>query len=177
MRDPNFLKEQFEDKPIGTILAVVSSCAILLGLVQGVNRGAFKPDALQQTLETRQQTAAIQKQTIALANDRYDAGCEGVFYLKPGTNSYQPLTEGTGVLSGEYWRRWNQAKVKPTPNATDFLPAGTSVCDAYGNVGILATTEKGKPAVVADLLNTPDRKRINAMMNRYPTAKRPQVGS
>lgn len=177
MKSPNFLKEQFEDQPIGTILAVVSSCAILLGIVQGVNRGAFKPDALQQTLETRQQTAAIQKQTIALANDRYDAGCEGVFYLKPGTSVYQPLTEGSGVLSGEYWNRWNKAKVKPVPSATDYLPANTTVCDAYGNVGILANTEKGKPAVIADLLNTPDRKRITAMMKRYPTANRPQVGS
>jgi hypothetical protein len=177
VKNPNFLKEQFEDQPIGTILAVVSCCAVLLGIVQGVNRGAFKPDALQQTLETRQQTAAIQKQTIALANDRYDAGCEGVFYLKPGTSVYQPLTEGSGVLSGEYWNRWNKAKVKPTPNPTDYLPSGTTVCDAYGNVGILATTEKGKPALVTDLLNTPDRKRINAMMNRYPTAHRPQVGS
>ena len=121
MRDPNFLREQFQDQPIGTILAVVSGCAILLGLVQAVNRGAFNPDPLQQTLETRQQSAAIQKQMVALANDRYDAGCEGVFYLKPGTNSYQPLTEGTGVLSGEYWNRWNKAKTnKPPPKLNGF---------------------------------------------------------
>ncbi len=179
MKDRNFLKEQFEDQPIGTILAVVSGCAILLGIVQGVNRGAFKPDALQQTLESRQQSAAIQKQMVSLANDRYDAGCEGVFYLKPGNSTYQPLTEGMGVLSGEYWNRWNKAKAngKPKPNPTDYLPAGTAVCDAYGNVGLLATLEKGKPAVVTDLLNTPDRKRIESMMKRYPTANRPQVGS
>ena len=177
MKQPNFLQDQFADNPIGTGLAVVSCCAVLLGIVQGVNRGAFKPDALQQSLETRQQNAAIQKQTIALANDRYDAGCEGVFYLKPGSATYQPLTEGTGVLSGEYWKRWAASKGKAQPAATDYLPAGTSVCDAYGNVGLLTTEKKGKPAVITDLLNTPDRKRINAMMSRYPTANRPQVGS
>ena len=176
MKQPNFLQGHFTDNPIGTSLAVVSGCAVLLGLVQGVNRGAFKPDALQQTLETRQQNAAIQKQTIALANDRYDAGCEGVFYLKPNSATYQPLAEGTGVLSGEYWKRWSQSKTKPKPAATDYLPAGTTVCDAYRNVGILA--KQTQPyAIVTDLLNTPDRKRINAMMSRYPSANRPQVGS
>jgi hypothetical protein len=177
MKQPNFLQDQFQDNPIGTGLAVVSCCAVLLGLVQGVNRGAFNPDPLQQQLELKQQTATLQKQTIALANDRYDAGCEGVFYLKPKTSTYQPLTEGTAVLSGDYWQRWTKSKGKLKPQLTDHLPAGTTVCDAYGNVGILATVEKGKPAVITDLMNTPDRTRIAKMMTRYPNAIRPQVGS
>ena len=45
MKQPNFLQDHFTDNPIGTGLAVVSGCAVLLGLIQGVNRGAFKPDA------------------------------------------------------------------------------------------------------------------------------------
>ncbi len=165
------------ENPTGTAIALLSSAAIVTGLGIGIHRGAFNPDPLQQQLETKQQNHALQKQSIALANDRFDAGCEGVFYLKPGSSTYQPLTENVGVLSGEYWQRWNKAKLKPKPNPTDFLPAGTTVCDAYGNVGILIPDPKKGHAIVSDLLNTPDRNRITAMMNRYPTAHRPQVGS
>jgi hypothetical protein len=172
----NIFLERFADDPKGTAIALVSAAAIVTGLGIGFHRGAFNPDPLQQRLEAKQQNHALQKQSIALANERYDAGCEGVFYLKPGSSTYQPLSEGTGVLSGEYWNRWNKAKTKPQPNATDYLPAGTTVCDAYGNVGILAKLDKPH-AVVTDLLNTPDRSRIAAMMKRYPTANRPQVGS
>ena len=165
------------ENPTGTAIALLSSAAIVTGLGLGIHRGAFNPDPLQQQLEAKQQNHALQKQSIALANDRFDAGCEGVFYLKPGSSTYQPLTKNVGVLSGEYWQRWNKAKLKPKPNPTDFLPAGTTVCDAYGNVGILIPDAKKGHAIVSDLLNTPDRNRITAMMNRYPTAHRPQVGS
>ena len=172
----NLLIEQLADDPKGTAIGCISALAILGGLTIGIQRGAFNPDPNQQRLETKQQNHALQKASIALANDRFDAGCEGVFYLKPNASTYQPLTDGEGVLSGEYWTRWNKAKTKPKPNATDFLPAGTTVCDAYGNVGILAKTDRPY-AVVTDLLNTPDRTRIATMMKRYPTANRPQVGS
>lgn len=172
----NLLLEQLADDPKGTAIGMISALAIIGGLTIGVQRGAFNPDPLQQTIESKQQNHALQKQSIALANERYDAGCEGVFYLKQGASTYQPLTENSGVLSGEYWTRWNKAKTKPKPNNTDYLPAGTTVCDAYGNVGILAKQDKPY-AVVTDLLNTPDRNRITAMMKRYPTANRPQVGS
>ena len=173
----NPLIERALENPTGTAIALLSSVAVVAGLGIGVHRGAFNPDPLQQQLEVKQQNHALQKQAIVLANDRFDAGCEGVFYLKPGSSTYQPLTENVGVLSGEYWQRWNKSKLKPKPNPTDFLPAGTTVCDAYGNVGILIPDLKKGHAVVSDLLNTPDRNRISAMMNRYPNANRPQVGS
>lgn len=172
----NLFLEQLADDPKGTAIGCISCLAILGGLTIGLQRGAFNPDPMQQQLESKQQTHALQKLSIGMANERFDAGCEGVFYMKPGANTYQPLTEGVGVVSGEFWMRWNKAKTKPKPNITDYLPAGTTVCDAYGNVGILA--KESKPhAVVTDLLNTPDQNRITAMMKRYPTANRPQVGS
>jgi hypothetical protein len=171
----NLLIEQLLDDPKGTAIGCISALAILGGLTIGIQRGAFNPDPMQQRLESKQQNHALQKQSIALADERFDAGCEGVFYMKPGASTYQPLTEGVGVLSGEFWMRWNKNR-KLKPNQTDYLPAGTTVCDAYGNVGILA--KQSKPyAVITDLLNTPDQKRITTMMKRYPTATRPQVGS
>ena len=171
----NLLIEQLLDDPKGTAIGCISALAILGGLTIGIQRGAFNPDPMQQRLESKQQNQALQNQLIALADERFDAGCEGVFYMKPGASTYQPLTEGVGVVSGEFWMRWNKNR-KLKPNQTDYLPAGTTVCDAYGNVGILAKTDRPY-AVVTDLLNTPDQKRITAMMKRYPTANRPQVGS
>lgn len=172
----NDFKDSISDNPMGAVIGLVSAIAVIAGVGIGISRGAFNPDPMQAQLETKQQNHALQKQSIALANERYDAGCEGVFYMKPGSSTYQPLTEGSGVISGAFWEQWNKSKVKPKPAATDYLPAGTTVCDAYGNVGILAKTDRPH-AVVTELLNTPDRKRITAMMNRYPTANRPQVGS
>ena len=171
----NLLIEQLLDDPKGSAIGCISALAILGGLTIGLQRGAFNPDPMQQRLESKQQNHELQKQSIALADERFDAGCEGVFYMKPGSTTYQPLTEGVGVVSGEFWMRWNKNR-KLKPNQTDYLPAGTTVCDAYGNVGILAKTDRPY-AVVTDLLNTPDQKRITTMMKRYPTANRPQVGS
>lgn len=170
------LKDSFLDNPTGAVIAALSFGAIVAGVGIGMSRGNFAPDPAQQRIEALTQSQKLQEQTIAIANKRYDDGCEGVFYLKPGTNTYQPLTEGTGVLSGAYWQRWKKTGGKAKPTLTDYLPAGTPVCDAYGNVGILKAVA-GDHAIVSDLLNTPDRTRITKMMNRYPNATRPQVGS
>ena len=170
------LKESFIDNPTGFAIAALSVGAVAIGLILGVSKGGLKPTAAQQQLEEQATSQMLNSKSIEIANARFDAGCEGVFYLAPGTSTYQPLTEGVGVLSGAYWQRWTKAKVKPSPAATDYLPAKTTVCDAYGNVGILAKQPNG-PAVISDLLNTPDINRIKKMMSRYPNSIRPQVGS
>lgn len=170
------LSEKWEDNPFGVIVGFVSLAAIVGGIGIGAARGSFNPDPQQVELEARQKSEKIREQQASIANARFDAGCEGVFYFKPKSSVYQPLTEGTGVLSGAFWQRWQSAKgVKPKPAATDYLPAGTVVCDTYGNTGILQPSDRGF-AVVGDLVNTSDRGRIKKMMERYPAAKRPQVG-
>jgi hypothetical protein len=170
------IKDSIFENPTGAVIAALSFGAIVVGLGLGVSKGNFTPDAAQQRIESLTISQKLTEQTINIANQRYDAGCEGVFYLKPGENTYQPLSEGTGVLSGSYWRRWKKAGGKTTPSVTDYLAAGTPVCDAYGNVGTLKAVP-GSFAIVSDLLNTPDQNRIKKMMSRYPSATRPQVGS
>lgn len=170
------LNTLFQDNPTKFVLAGISGTAVLASLIMGVSRGAFSPSITQSRIEDAQQSNELRKELVNIANDRYDAGCEGVFYLKPGTATYQPLTEGSGVVSGAFWERWNKNN-KLTPNKTDYLPAGTTVCDGYGNVGTLVPNKQKGFATVSDLLNTPDQKRITTMMKRYPSAKRPQVGS
>lgn len=170
------LKYSLSENPVGVAIAALSFGAVIVGIGLGMSRGNLTPDATQLRIESLTQSQKFNEQMVKIANQRYDNGCEGVFYLKPGTNTYQPLTEGTGVLSGAYWQRWKKAGGKAKPGLTDYLPAGTPVCDAYGNVGILEAVP-GDHAIVSDLINTPDRTRIQKMMNRYPKATRPQVGS
>lgn len=170
------LKDSITDNPIGFAIAAVSVGAVAIGLFIGISKGGLKASPAQQQLEEQAVSQMLTSKSIEIANARFDAGCEGVFYLQAGSTTYQPLTEGMGVLSGAYWQKWNKAKVKPKPAATDYLPAKTTVCDAYGNVGILAKQPNG-PAVISNLLNTPDINRINKMMSRYPNSIRPQVGS
>ena len=170
------LKESLIDNPTGFAIGLLSVGAIAIGIFMAISKGGLKPNAAQQQLEEQAVSQMLNSKSIEIANARFDAGCEGVFYLSPGTNTYQPLTEGVGVLSGAYWQRWAKAKVKPLPGLTDYLPAKTMVCDAYGNIGILAKYPNS-PAVVSELLNTPDVTRIKKMMSRYPSAVRPQVGS
>ncbi len=170
------LKESLLENPTGFAIAAISVGAVAIGLFIGISKGGLKASPAQQQLEEQAVSQMLNTKSIEIANARFDAGCEGVFYLAPGTSTYQPLTEGVGVLSGAYWQRWAKAKVKPSPAVTDYLPAKTTVCDAYGNVGILAKQPNG-PAVISDLLNTPDVSRIKKMMSRYLSAVRPQVGS
>lgn len=170
------LKDSLLENPTGFAIAAISVGAVAIGLFLGISKGGLKASPAQQLLEEQAEAQMFNTKSIEIANARFDAGCEGVFYLQVGTDTYQPLTEGVGVLSGAYWQKWSKAKVKPAPSATDYLPAKTTVCDAYGNVGILAKSPNG-PAVVSDLVNTPDINRIKKMMSRYPKSIRPQVGS
>lgn len=170
------LKDSLTENPAGFAIAAVSVGAVALGLFMGFSKGGLKASPAQQQLEDQAVSQMLNTKSIEIANARFDAGCEGVFYLQTGSDTYQPLTEGVGVLSGAYWQKWSKAKAKPSPSLTDYLPAKTTVCDAYGNVGILAKSPNG-PAVISDLVNTPDLTRIKKMMSRYPKSIRPQVGS
>lgn len=170
------LKESVLENPTGLAIAALSVGAVAIGLFLGFAKGGLKVSPAQQQLEEQTISQILNAKSIELANSRFDAGCEGVFYLQAGSDTYQPLTEGVGILSGAYWKRWSKAKIKPLPALTDYLPAKTTVCDAYGNVGILAKSPNG-PAVISGLLNTPDVNRIKKMMSRYPNSIRPQVGS
>lgn len=166
----NDFLDNLKDNPMQALIGVVSLSAIIVGLGMGVSRGAFKPDPQQAKLEQAQQSEALRQQQIEIANKRYDDGCEGIFYARPGTNDYAPLSNGTSVLSAAYWNEFSRSGRAPT--AVDYLPAGTVVCDVYGNTGILRQADGQKQAVIADIVNTPDRDRIHKMMARYPGGNR-----
>lgn len=167
--------DSLQDNPIAALLGAASVIAIIGGVAVGAARGSFRVDPQQSQLEARQQSEALRQQSIKIANQRFDDGCEGVFYARPGSNDFSPLADGSPVLNAAYWKEY--AKTKRQPSAIDYLPAGTVVCDVYGNAGILKAVE-GKPyAVISDITNTPDRDRIHKMMSRYPGGQRHNVGA
>ena len=162
--------DNLKDNPTQALVGLVSLTAIAAGLVMAVNRGAFNPDPAQAKIEQSQQAEALRKQSIDIANKRFDEGCEGIFYSRPGSGDFAPLNEGSAVLTSAYWKEYAATKRDPGPG--DYLPAGTPVCDVYGNAAILET-QPGKPnPVISNIVNTPDRERIQKMIARYPGAIR-----
>lgn len=97
--------------------------------------------------------AASRKQLEELANLRYDGFCEPVFNLnKDGV--YTALTPNLPVIKGDSVEYYRQNPSAPFTHDR-VLPAGTPVCDAYGNTALIETSEDlpviGAIAATSDL--------------------------
>ena len=80
------LKESLIDNPTEFAIAAISIGAVLIGSFIGISKGGLKPNAAQQQLEEQAVSQMLNAKSIEIANARFDAGCEGVFYLAPGTD-------------------------------------------------------------------------------------------
>ena len=112
--------------------------------------------ATQVEINQQLANAASREQLKDLANLRYDGYCEPVFNLnKDGV--YTALTPGSPVIKGdsvEYYRQNPDARL-----AQDrVLPAGTPVCDAYGNTALIEDSEE--LPVIGAIASTNDSARI-----------------
>lgn len=174
----NFI-DSLRDNPGKAFVLGLSAIATSWGLVLGIQSGKFNPDPKQAALEASL-TADVERQTrIATAaekaNARYDRNCTGVFMFRTNEDVYAPLTEGVGVLSGDFAQRAAKLKAAgkpvPKPAKTDYLPAGMEVCDAYGNTAILEGEGKAGEALITDIASTGDQSRVKSMTDRYPGFK------
>lgn len=174
----NFI-DSLRDNPGKTFILGFSAIAATWGIVSGIQTGKFNPDPKQAALEASL-TADVERDTriktsTEKANARYDRNCTGVFQFRVNENVYAPLTEGVGVLSGDFAQRVDRLKSTkqpvPKPARTDYLPAGMEVCDAYGNTAILEGTGKTGEALITDIASTGDQGRIKSMTDRYPGFK------
>ncbi|MDV3349929.1 hypothetical protein QGP82_14585 [Leptothoe sp. LEGE 181152] len=122
-----------------------------------------------QQVELNQQLASetSRKQFEELANLRYDGYCEAIFTLdKEGI--YTALTPGKPVIKGDavaYFRENPDA----TLSRSNVLPAGTPVCDAYGNTALIQET--AQIPVVGPLASTSDRVRIETFIEENGGSK------
>lgn len=110
-----------------------------------------------------------QRELATIANDRFDSGCELLVALdRP--NHYKALVDGAPVLDGAYLDKYKDVPQNAIPK-TAFLPAGKTVCDAYGSTGVLvdeAIADRGNEtiAVIRQIAVTEDRERIRKAMEQ-----------
>lgn len=116
--------------------------------------------ANQVSLNEQLAQAAAQQQLEDIANLRYDGYCEAVFNLTQD-GVYTALTPGQPVIKGDFveYFRANPESLKSIKPG-HVLPAGTPVCDAYGNSSILVLEEDGDLPVIGEIASTSDLVRI-----------------
>ena len=159
-------KEFFEDHKLECLLAVGAGFMALLNVgdirsYMAANTQLRQSVAQQQARLNEQLAAkASREQFEELANLRYDGYCEAVFNLTQD-GVYTALTPGQPVIKGdfvEYFRANPEALKSIKPG--HVLPAGTPVCDAYGNSSELVLDEAGELPVIGEIASTSDLVRI-----------------
>ena len=135
---------------------------------QAMNRASVA--ANNRAIQQQQITQEAQDQLAEIANKRYDAQCEMVLSVNV-VGHYKALSLHSPVLDGNVAQQYKRRPLKQLPlNA--LLPAGSTVCDSYGNTAILETNAEGVP-VVLSLATTTDKERIRKAMERV---KATQIG-
>lgn len=109
----------------------------------------------------------VSEQRKEVADERYRNNCTVIFSLNQ-TGHYTAISEGDPILKGELASlyRGKRLNLRQMPKST-FLPAGMTVCDAYGNTAKLVTDPNlNRLAVARDLANTGDQALIKSAMDR-----------
>ena len=111
-----------------------------------------------QALQSLQINEQHRAELAAIADSRYDRGCEMVFSAaNPAT--FTAINPGEPVLDGS--------------GANTYLPAGAIVCDAYGNTAALIDEDTTGLAVAREFASTQDKDRVQQAMQRT-SATEPQ---
>jgi len=150
--------------------------AIALGVgIALLNAGGMK-DSLAKQSELRSIVSANQAQVQAqqllqekqkglepIARSRYEAGCEMVISFDV-SGQYKVLSVGSPVIDGNVASKIRNLPTEKLPLSA-VLPAGSTVCDAYGNTSVLENNVQGFP-VVLSLASTADRELVAKAMQR-----------
>lgn len=146
---------------------LVANLGSIKGFMDSSNqlRDSLKTEqADNQRLQTEQ---LVSEQRKEVADERYRSNCTMLFSLNEN-GYYTTLSEGDPVLKGELAPKYrgkslNFAKMPKN----SFLPAGMTVCDAYGNTAKLVKDPNLYGiAVVRDIANTGDQALIKRAMER-----------
>ena len=154
----------------------MEASAIALGVgIALLNAGGIK-DSLAKQSELRSIVAANQAQVQAqqllqekqkglepIANERYQKGCEMVLSFDV-IGQYKALSVGSPVIDGNVASKVRNLSPKNLPLSA-VLPAGSTVCDAYGNTAVLENNAQGFP-VVLSIASTADRELVAKAMQR-----------
>jgi hypothetical protein len=150
--------------------------AIALGIgIALLNSGGIK-DSLAKQAQLRSLVAINQEQVQAqqilqekqkglepIALERYQKGCEMVLSFDV-SGQYKVLSVGSPVIDGNVAAKVKNLPVNKLPLSA-VLPAGSTVCDAYGNTSVLENNAQGFP-VVQSIASTSDREVVATAMQR-----------
>jgi hypothetical protein len=163
-----FLTEHKAECICGAIAIVV-----LLANVGNVKSFVDSNNQLRESLKVEQADnqrlqveQLVSEQRKEVADERYRNNCTVIFSLNQ-TGHYTAISEGDPILKGELASLYRGKKfdVRRMPRSA-FLPAGMTVCDAYGNTAKLVTDPNlNRLAVARDLANTGDQALIKSAMD------------
>lgn len=166
----NFFNEHKAECVCGAIALVVlltnlGSIKQFIGENNQLRESMKAEQADNQRLQVEQ---LVSEQRKEVADERYRANCTMIFSLNQ-TGHYTAISEGDPILKGELASLYRGKKgldVRRMPRSA-FLPAGMTVCDAYGNTAkLVGDSNLNRLAVARDLANTGDQTLIKSAMDR-----------
>lgn len=165
----NFFNEHKAECVCGAIAIVVlltnlGSIKQFIGENNQLRESMKAEQADNQRLQVEQ---LVSEQRKEVADERYRNNCTVIFSLNQAGH-YTAISEGDPILKGELASQYRGKKLnlRRMPKSA-FLPAGMTVCDAYGNTAKLVTDPNlNGLAVARDLANTGDQALIKSAMDR-----------
>lgn len=154
-------------------------CSAIAVVVLAFNAGSIKAfldssSQLRDSLKAEQQDnqriqseQLVSEQRREIADERYRGNCTMIFSLNQ-KGHYTAITDGGPVLKGELATQYRGKKfdVRALPKSS-FMPAGMTVCDAYGNSAkLIQDPTLNGLAVARDLANTGNQDLIDAAKTR-----------
>jgi hypothetical protein len=167
-----------------TILALASLATLGLAATQFGNimdtRGRMERTAQSQQGRLGQLDQATAREaarvgSVAIANARFDTGCEVIVDLnKQGTAS--TIEENQPIIAGAYATQ-NKGKPLSLISPSHFIGRDVLVCDLYGTTALMTFDQNKGYAVAMDLATTNDRVRMAKARDRMPGIQRPSLTS
>ena len=165
----NFFNEHKAECVCGAIAIVVlltnlGSIKQFIGENNQLRESMKVEQADNQRLQVEQ---LVSEQRKEVADERYRNNCTVIFSLNQ-TGHYTAISEGDPILKGELASlyRGKKLNLRKMPKSA-FLPAGMTVCDAYGNSAkLIGDPNLNGLAVARDLANTGDQALIKSAMDR-----------
>jgi len=163
---------------IGSLLLAASLLAANSGSIATyLRQSAAEKQAYSATM---QQIALIdaaelaRKEAEPIARQRFIDGCELVFNLDD-QGLYTALVKGAPVIKGDYAAFYSD-NPDAELNPGHVLPAGMTVCDAYGNSAVLGYTDASAALPVAlSFLTTTDKALVESVLSQHPDAQKPKA--
>lgn len=167
------LREIWEEHK-SEVVCTIGAIAVLLFNGGNIAKTIAQTNQLRDSAQIQEADSArimsnqlLAEQKSDIANKRYEGGCTVIFSLNQ-QGHYTAITEGEPILKGEFAAKYRGKNfdVRNLPKNV-FLPAGMSVCDAYGNTAKLAKDPTlNNIAVATDIANTGDQRLIKSAMDR-----------